>query len=121
MDSPRQDSNNTVLARIDERVASLTSRVEKFEVVLAKLEGTYVEKMDLLRKDLTERYVNHDVFRSEIENIHERYEPVRKLCYGLVGLFLTAIITALISFVIGTSNIKFQNNAKESSALVKTE
>lgn len=67
----KDTDSKTDLAVIKEKVETMKSGIERIE---SRLERSYVTK--------------------------EEFDPVKKIVYGLVGLILVAVVTALIALII---------------------
>ncbi len=111
-------SLGNLLARLDERTQSIQTNMKDIrndvktfsDGINLKLDEQQ-EKIDTLRKHNadSERQIRHD-FDTEIKSIKkdfesnyvkkESYMPVQRIVYGLVGLVLTIVCTALFGLVV---------------------
>lgn len=76
--TPNEETQDAIFARIDERTKTI-------QVDVADLKA----HDDELRAHIETKYVTK-----------ERYTPVERVVYGLVGLALTAVVTGLITLVV---------------------
>jgi hypothetical protein len=82
-----ESSDETKLALIRESLSRMEKDAEDFEQKLEKKFDEYVLKL---------------VFESFKEHIDTRIRPLERIVYGMVGLILIAVITALIATVVTT-------------------
>ncbi len=60
------------------------------------------ELIEKLRKEIAENYVSKKEFEPVVNNYvnKDEFDPVKRLVYGVVGLVLMAVFTALVALVI---------------------
>ena len=106
---PTHSEFNAFQATVRQRIHDVASKIEVGEFVAHQVLKTTVEQ---LRKDLDEMRgvlatkAQIDVLTASVAEIKEKmvsqdqFWPVKALMYGLVGLILSAVVTAVIAIVI---------------------
>lgn len=73
------------MADNQQQLTKLLIEVQRQSTILSHMEADVKE----IKDDMKDRYVTN-----------ERFEPVQKIVYGLVGLILIAVVTALLAIVV---------------------
>lgn len=73
-----RDEFYQLITRVDERTAAIKEKVDSLK-----------QKIESLESELSSTYVTQDQFA-----------PVKSIVYGLVGIILTAVTTAIVYLVV---------------------
>lgn len=71
------------------KLDSLDKDVKRIERTVEKISEKIDELKDELRAEVKDEYINND-----------KFEPVKLIVYGLVGLILVTVVSALLSLVV---------------------
>jgi hypothetical protein len=76
------------------RLALLKDSIQRMEKDAVEFEARLEKKFD--------EYVLKIAFEAQKDRIDDRIKPLERLVYGMVGLILIAVVTALIATVVVT-------------------
>jgi hypothetical protein len=74
------------------RLALLKDSIQRIEKDAAEFEGRLEKKFN--------EYVLKIAFEAQKDRLDDRIKPLERLVYGMVGLILIAVVTALIATVV---------------------
>ncbi|MBY0540277.1 MAG: hypothetical protein K2P52_02540 [Campylobacterales bacterium] len=104
---PETEKINEILARLDERskaindsMKSLQENIISFKHDLKTQNDTLVKKIEKSEDDFNARL---EKLESKIELNYvkqEKFNPIERIVYGIIGLILVAVCTGLLSYVI---------------------
>lgn len=98
---------NEVLARLDERsksindnMKSLQENVISFKVELKNQHDALTKRIERVEDDVETKIekLERKFDSSFVKN--EKFNPIERIVYGIIGLILVAVCTGLLSFVI---------------------
>lgn len=102
-----QEKINEILARMDERsksindnIKSLQENIISFKHELKTMNESLTKKIEKVEDDLSVKIekLENKIETSYVKN--EKFNPIERIVYGIVGLILIAVSTGLMSLVI---------------------
>jgi acetyl-CoA carboxylase alpha subunit len=94
--------DKTKIAVLENRVENLENQIDEIKQELKKKKEDIDEKVDDLKKDKEQCIKDIDNKYLTKENFNSRFSPVQLITFGIVGIIVSSILTAIIMFLIKT-------------------